>query len=335
MRAAKYHAVLLLLLGVTSASPAQTTNPAARDGQVPREQPSTAAPGRAAGRNPPGLFKLPKLSRELQLAIYQTPNSSNTGMHMIRRRVELLAGVRVTELAPAEFATNDLSRFDVVVFGGGSGSKQADQIGGPGRAAVRKFVADGGGYLGICAGAYLACKGFDWGIGLLDARTVSPKWVRGRARLELELSDAGREVFGDVRGRFFVSYNNGPVIQPLGDESLPDYEVLAWFRTEANGKESPRGVMVDSPAVVRATFGKGRIITISPHPEGTAGLENFIPRAVAWLAGPAPQEGVGSAGRPRDHDAVAPVGKHGGTVATLESEGRDAVLLWARDQRDE
>ena len=238
-------------------------------------------------KNPANLFKLPQLSRPVAVAIYQTPESSNSGMHMIRHRIELLSGVRVTELTPAEFATNDLSGFDIAVFGGGSGSKQAGEIGAEGRAAVRKFVDGGGGYLGICAGAYLACKGFDWGIGLLNARTVSPKWERGHARLELELSDAGREVFGDVRGRFGVSYHNGPVIEPLGDDALPAYEVLAWFRTEANGKDSPHGLMVNSPAVVRATFGKGRVITISPHPEGTAGLENFIPHAIAWLAQPA------------------------------------------------
>lgn len=236
-------------------------------------------------KNPPDLFKLPKIARPVQIAIYQTPASSNSGMHMLRHRIERLEGAHVAEFTPAEFATNDLSTFDIVVFGGGSGSKQSERIGKEGRDAVRKFVEGGGGYLGICAGAYLACKGFDWGIGILDARTVSPKWVRGHARLELELSDAGREVFGDVPGRFFVSYHNGPVIQPLGDDSLPDYEVLTWFRTEANGKESPHGVMVNSPAVVRARFGKGRVITISPHPEGTAGLENFIPHAIVWLAG--------------------------------------------------
>lgn len=275
--------IALLILALTAAGAAEPASPAGPTLRGPDDDLGITTPETSATRNRPGLFRLPRLTRPLQVAIYQTPNSANSGMHLIRRRIELLGEVRVTEFTPAEFATQDLSRFQLVVFGGGSGSKQAANIGESGRAAVRKFVAEGGGYLGICAGAYLACKGFTWGIGLLDARTVSPKWVRGRARLELELSDAGREVFGDVRDRFFVSYNNGPVIQPLGDAALPDYEVLAWFRTEANGKESPRGVMINSPAVVRTTYGQGRVITISPHPEGTAGLENFIPLAVAWL----------------------------------------------------
>lgn len=275
--------ISILLLSFAAISAAEPPVPSVRNHRNVDDDPVVTTAETSSTRNPANLFKLPQLPRPLQVAIYQTPNSANSGMHMIRRRIELVAGVHVTELTPASFGSQDLSKFQLVVFGGGSGSKQAANIGEPGRAAVRKFVAEGGGYLGICAGAYLACKGFDWGIGLLDARTVSPKWVRGRARLELELSEVGREVFGDVRDRFFVSYNNGPVIQPLGDDSLADYEVLAWFRTEANGKESPRGVMVNSPAVVRTTFGQGRVVTISPHPEGTAGLENFIPLAVAWL----------------------------------------------------
>lgn len=210
-------------------------------------------------------------------------------MKLIKARIERIPGASVQELKPEEFATKNLDEFQIVVFGGGSGRKQADSIGEAGRAAVRRFVEKGGGYLGICAGAYLACKGFSWGIGILDARTVSDKWVRGRARLELELSPAGREVFGEVTSKFFCNYHNGPVIKPLGDAQLADYEVLAWFRTEANGKDSPRGVMVNSPAVVRSTYHRGRLVTISPHPEGTAGLENFIPRAIAWLAAPRPE----------------------------------------------
>jgi hypothetical protein len=35
---------------------------------------------------------------------------------------------------------------------------------------------------------------------------------------------------------------------------------------------------------VFATFGRGRVLTISPHSEDTPGLENVVPRALVWLA---------------------------------------------------
>ena len=65
-------------------------------------------------------------------------------------------------------------------FSGGSGSRQANTIGLAGRENVQRFVKAGGGYVGICAGAYLACAGFNWGIGILNAKTPSSLWERGQ-----------------------------------------------------------------------------------------------------------------------------------------------------------
>jgi len=42
--------------------------------------------------------------------------------------------------------------------------------------------------------------------------------------------------------------------------------------------------MVDSPAIVRGVFGKGRVISSSPHPEQTDGMEGFAEAAVRWVA---------------------------------------------------
>ncbi len=51
----------------------------------------------------------------------------------------------------------------------------------------------------------------------------------------------------------------------------------------------PKGVMVNTPAVVSGIYGKGRVLTISPHPEDSRGLENFVPHAMAWLAKETPK----------------------------------------------
>ena len=51
-----------------------------------------------------------------------------------------------------------LDRFDVLIQPGGSGSAQAKALEEEGRDKIRKFVDGGGGYLGICAGSYLAWR---------------------------------------------------------------------------------------------------------------------------------------------------------------------------------
>ena len=56
----------------------------------------------------------------------------------------------------------NLSRrdFDAIIFPGGSGESQSVGLGLEGRERVKRFVCqEGGGYLGICGGAYLGCRG--------------------------------------------------------------------------------------------------------------------------------------------------------------------------------
>jgi len=230
------------------------------------------------------IFAAPEKTRPLRIAIYRGPGGGEKGVKNVTDRAEQLPGATITRLTGAEFGTRDLSEFDLVVFAGGRGGEQAKEIGPQGRAAVRRFVEAGGGYVGICAGAYLALAGYEDRLGLIDARTVSPRWRRGQGYVELELSEAGRAAFGEVKEKFTIRYANGPVIEPLGRDDLPDYKVLAYFRTELAENDTPAGVMVNSPAVVESTFGRGRVVLLSPHSEDTPGLEHLIPRVILRVA---------------------------------------------------
>jgi hypothetical protein len=234
------------------------------------------------------IVAAPESVRPLRIALYDGPGAGDAGVDNVEARARELAGTVITRLTPAEIGTAALSaRFDVIVFSGGSGSAQSKAIGEAGRENVREFVKNGGGYVGVCAGAYLACAGFEWGLGILDARTVSSKWRRGRTFLDIELSPAGRELFGPVDGTFKVRYANGPVIKPLKRDDIPDYTPISTFRTEIAENDTPAGVQIGSPAQAIGTFGMGRVFVSSPHPENTPGLENMIPRALLWSAGAA------------------------------------------------
>lgn len=270
---------LLLALLVGGALVATAAEPAAKV-KAPVKAKEAPLPA-----NPTNLFPAPTAPRPLKIAIYQGPGSGEKGIQSVSDRARQLPGAVVTALKPEEVGTSDLSQFDVIVFSGGSGSAQSKAIGEAGRKNVKQFVERGGGYLGICAGAYLACAGFDWGLGILNARTVSNKWRRGGGMVRAELTDDGRGVLGKVDGQFTIRYNNGPIIKPLERADLPPYQVAAFFRTEKAENGTPVGAMVNSPAAVYAPFGKGRVLTISPHSEDTPGLENVVPAALAWLGG--------------------------------------------------
>ncbi|HYF35835.1 MAG TPA: hypothetical protein VD994_11130, partial [Prosthecobacter sp.] len=167
----------------------------------------------------------------------------------------------------------------------GSGSKQAATLGLLGREQVRRFIEAGGGYIGICAGNYLACEGYSWGLKVLDAKTKSSKWARGVGDLKIEFTPKGRQILGMPEGVMEIRYANGPIFDPAGAAEIGDFEPLAHFRSEFAKNGAPVGAQIHSPAMVIGTYGQGRILCSSPHPEQQPGMESFVERAVRWVAG--------------------------------------------------
>jgi putative intracellular protease/amidase len=227
----------------------------------------------------------PAKAAPVRIAIFDGKGAPSGGVENVCDRVKSMPGSTITLVKPEAIAAGALKDYDVVVFSGGSGGTQAKSLGEAGREKVREFVRGGGGYVGICAGAYLACSNFDWGLGILNASTVSSKWMRGSGFVETEVTVDGEPVLGQVKDRFLVRYNNGPIIKPGARADLPAYRPLTLFRTEVAKNGTPVGVMVNSPAQAVSTFGKGRVFISSPHPENTPGLEHLIPRGILWAAG--------------------------------------------------
>ncbi len=118
----------------------------------------------------------------LRVALYDDKGAAGKGIPSVEAILGKSPDLKVTRLKGPQFKADVLKDFDLVMFTGGSGSAEAEGLGEAGREEVRKFVREGGGYVGICAGAYLACSGFEWGLGVMNARTVSQKWRRGAAR---------------------------------------------------------------------------------------------------------------------------------------------------------
>jgi glutamine amidotransferase-like uncharacterized protein len=200
-------------------------------------------------------------------------------------------------VSSSDVQSGALNRFDLVVFPGGSGQRQATALRDKGRQAVREFVRAGGGYVGICAGAFLATTKYDWALGLLDAKALTGKvnvptremvsmGDRGAGTVKIELTDAGKRVFGDFRDLLDADYSGGPIILLAGENDLPKYVPLALYRTELWKHEVQQGTMVDTPAILAGRFGRGRVILFSLHPETSGETEPLVTRAVLSVARP-------------------------------------------------
>ncbi|MEZ6135024.1 MAG: succinylglutamate desuccinylase/aspartoacylase family protein [Pirellulaceae bacterium] len=187
-----------------------------------------------------------------------------------------------------------LEQFDAIVFPGGSGSKQGKAIGEEGREHIRQFVRDGGGIVGICAGAYLCSSHYDWSLNLMNAavfnRTIEipgkgrkSMWYRGPGtKVDVESTAEAAEALG-IAGTLSIQYANGPILSPGNKPDLPAYEAWAYFRSENGNYEAQKNTMIGAPAVVISHYGAGRVLAISPHFESTPGHEDVILRAIAHV----------------------------------------------------
>lgn len=226
-----------------------------------------------------------EVNRALFVAIYKGEGAGEEGVENVKNNIRITAGIEVAELTSEQIQHDDLSKFDVIIFSGGSGSKQAESIGEKGKENIRNFIQNGGGYLGICAGAYLATSGFDWSLHIVSAETISKtEWKRGKGFVDMELTDEGKVILGDVSGFFKCRYSSGPLLKLTDDNTLPAFSTAAYFRSEVSENGVTEGVMVNTPAAIYATYGNGKVFLISTHPENTPGLEHFIPRVLHWLS---------------------------------------------------
>lgn len=233
---------------------------------------------------PERITPFERTAGDVFLALYDAGGSAGQGVPRMLEILGSIPGMHVERVGPPDIRAGVLEQFDAVAFCGGSGSGQAKALGDEGRRQVRQFVDQGGGYIGICAGSYLACSGFSWGLSILDARAKSPLWRRGKGTVRFEATDTGAEILGLGRAGIDVHYANGPVLELAHADDIPDFTPLALFTTEMADNGTPQGIMAGSPAAVAGRYGRGRVLCFSPHPEQTPGLENCVLRAVRWVA---------------------------------------------------
>ncbi|MHA4979845.1 BPL-N domain-containing protein [Pseudomonas extremorientalis] len=149
---------------------------------------------------------------------------------------------------PIDITPQTLARYDLYVQpGGGQDIPGALRSIGDARSeAIRDYVANGGRYLGLCMGAYLAD---DNNLGLIP---VDLDGEAGRPGFEVpDSADAAVQVTWDGKPDQ-VFFQDGPFFPKVAP-----YTAIATYR---NG----------DVAAARYTFEKGVVILSGPHPEASA-----------------------------------------------------------------
>lgn len=221
----------------------------------------------------------------IRVAVYADTGGSDAGPANVELSLADASTYEVTRIAAEDVRRGVLKNYDVVVQPGGSGSKQAKNLQPSGVDSIRQFVRRGGGYLGICAGAYLATSEYEWSLHILNSKVIDrAHWARGKGDVVMRLTQAGKEFFGVSSDTITLNYAQGPLMAPAGIDSLPPYRELAVFETEIAKNDAPIGIMLGKTAIAQSTFGAGRVFAVSPHPEKSESLRPLIARIVLWLA---------------------------------------------------
>jgi glutamine amidotransferase-like uncharacterized protein len=239
----------------------------------------------------------------VRVAICDDAEEISKGPKNLLRILATEEGFHAERITSERIRGSGLAGFDVLIMPGGSGSKQAERLQEKGRREIQAFVRAGGGYVGICAGSYLASSHYDWSLGLINARVWDrAHWDRGGGEVCIRMTAPGGDLLGHD-GSVPVHYNQGPLLVPDDESDLPGYQVLATFETEVASKGAQPGAMTGTHAIVRSLFGKGRVICYSPHPEVTGGPNRLIEAGVRWAG-----EGHKAAVEAGNRDSTAPRG---------------------------
>ncbi len=233
----------------------------------------------------------PEFRPQKALALYDAEGVGYYGSTLLARAVEeTTLDARTVAVCPEDIREGILDRCIGVLFPGGTGKGIAVALHPDGVQRVRDFVAKGGGYYGVCAGAYFAASGLPEYAGMMPLKHDQP-WAKGRGALKVGLTAAGAALLGAEFTHFETPYNCGPVFRDLAPNGQrAPVTVLANFETPVKDKKGTvHQEMVGTPAILSMQWQKGRIMIVSPHPEAKLEFCPLVARAIGWTIGVDPK----------------------------------------------
>jgi glutamine amidotransferase-like uncharacterized protein len=171
----------------------------------------------------------------------------------------------------SEINSDSLYGYDVLIMPGGDASKYVEDND-INSESIKKFVKEGNGYIGICAGAYAASNSVDgyysgWGI----APDVNTKNVKYEGLLPLTITSFGNTL---INGTLInLRLENGPALYSNNSNI-----VMASYADNKTGYQN-------YAAIIGETYGSGRVLLSGPHPELNPQNSQLLAYMVLWASG--------------------------------------------------
>ena len=264
-------------------------------------------------------------ARPIKTGVYAGRGISGNGAVEWFRIVQSSPELDLTLLDAAMIRDGGLDGLGLLVMPGGSSPEIKRELGTNGTARLRDFIRNGGGYIGTCAGCCLMMEEApdpSRGIGVMPFYRSGSK---GRFLLPIAVNAKGAKELGIKEGTYTVQYSHGPILEPSTQlVENASFEVWGTLRTDS-GKYGSEPEMYGRAAIVGGTYGKGRVFTISCHPEFFENSRVIVAGAFRYVTG----REVTLPVRPRGRRAltvaayaVCPVGvETARTLLAIDSDG--------------
>lgn len=228
------------------------------------------------------------------IAVYAGRGSSHSWTWFARMCSSLGVG-DVRFVSETDVSAMDGRDVDLLVVSGGDGFEIASSIGVRGLERMRDFVAGGGSYAGMCAGAYLALPSsmepfLHFNISRTRLKNISDRidlLEQENPRVSVRYGSCA--IFHPVRGEVSVARGSemieapvfgGPVFrEPEQDDVLLRYVGFTGSSSFQVDRPTAESLVIGSPAAVKTSYGKGTAFLFGPHLEHPG-----YPRANAVLA---------------------------------------------------
>lgn len=196
--------------------------------------------------------------------------------------------MEVRLITTSDIANGCLDSLDAIIIPGGGGSRQYLNLGHENIALIRSFVANGGGAVGICAGAYFFSNTPGYAsIAINGAQAIDIEHDnRGHGLVRFTLSNEGKSIFPELatRDTNFVVYYEGPVFINAPDSI--NFTLFATMESDVHEEGgAPANMTNAKPFFIGNSYGEGRVFSTIAHPEATPGMRWLIPRMVRWTIG--------------------------------------------------
>lgn len=181
----------------------------------------------------------------------------------------LVKGVTFSYATSTKLTSAILSKYNLLMMPGGSGgSVYLNTIS---KSVIQNFVKNGGGYLGICAGAYAATARTDghyngWGI----APNVYCKAVSYEGKTTMKITSTGENLL-KRNGTITLAHYNGAAMYLKSSTA----KILGTYADSKTGYKGYGDIVIDF-------YGKGRSVLIGSHPELSPQYPDILANLAVW-----------------------------------------------------